>query len=381
MRLAICSLTGHPRDPLVWSGIPFHLIEALERIGIQPALIGPLGPNVYRAANFVSGATARLGGRKVNWEVEPKMLAFFTHALRKHLEEHSPDVAILLGWYPWKPQDSDPLMVYWGDATVAQRLDRSPHWSHLSSRTRRLATKTEGEALRALPAILMPSTWARNDTIARYTLDPSRVHRVPLGSNVEDPGIVRRSVPGKSPRLLTVGVKWHRKGFDRAILAVDELRQRGVPVSLDVVGVQPPSESWHRPYVHFHGFLSKAVPDQASAIDALYRTADAFLLASRNDPFPMVLGEAGAYALPIVASNVGGVGDRVCDGGILLDESAAPNDYADAIENVLGHSYASFSVGSRRDYETRSNWDSSARAAVDVCTQILAERRPARRSG
>jgi glycosyltransferase involved in cell wall biosynthesis len=371
MRLAVCSLTGHPTNPLVWSGIPAHLVAALERIGERPELIGPLAPLVYRTANWISGVTARLGGHKVNWEVEPTALEFFTRALRRDLKRLTPDVVILLGWYPWMPRPEDPPMVYWGDATVAQRIDRSPHWSNLSKRTRRLATEVEGAALRALPAIFMPSTWARDDTIARYDLEPSRVHRVALGANVDDPGILGRERPVAAVRLLAVGVKWHRKGFDRAVLAVDELHRRGIYVDLDIVGVDPPDESWRRPYVTYHGFLSKAVRQEAMTIDALYRDADIFVLPSRNDPFPMVLGEAGAYALPVVASNVGGVKDRVSEGGILLNEQATPEAYANAVEELLGGHYSEFSRGSRRDFETRSNWIRSARRAVHLCEELV----------
>ena len=45
-----------------------------------------------------------------------------------------------------------------------------------------------------------------------------------------------------------------------------------------------------------------------------YSASDIFLLASREEGFGLVFIEAGAYALPVVATNVGGIPDIVVDG-------------------------------------------------------------------
>jgi glycosyltransferase involved in cell wall biosynthesis len=370
VKLAICSLTGSPDDLGVWSGTPAHLLRAMRAQGETPTTVGPLSPQLYLAANALSGITGRLG-RKVNWEVEPVALEHLTRQLRRAINKTSPDVVLLMGWYPWGLVPSDPPMVFWGDATIGQRVELAPHWSGLSHRTDRLVAKVEGEALRQLAGVLMSSNWALQDTIARYGLDPTRVHCVPFGANIDDPHTFPRQHPGSPPRILTVGVKWHRKGFDRAVQAADELHRAGSPVHLDVVGAEPPDATWSRPYVTYHGFLSKRNPAQLATLHRLYREADLFLLASRNDPFPMVLAEAAAYALPVVAADVGGVSDRVDKGGILLPEAATPQHYATAILAALGSEhYQRLSRGARRDFESRSSWDSSARLTLRLCKQL-----------
>jgi glycosyltransferase involved in cell wall biosynthesis len=217
----------------------------------------------------------------------------------------------------------------------------------------------------------MPSTWAREDAITRYGLNPDRVFKVPFGANVEDPGPIVRRRASEPLRILTVGVKWHRKGCDKAVQAIDYLNANGVDARLDLVGATPPDRTWDRPYITYRGFLSKQNPADSRLLHSLYREADVFLLPTRNDPSPMVLGEAAAFALPVVAARVGGVPDRVHDGGLLLSEDASPVDYATAIRQVTnGTAYARFSEGARRDYLTRSSWDASAELAVRLTAKL-----------
>lgn len=371
MRLAICTLPGSPEDVHVWSGTPAHFMQALRRRGEEPIPIGPLGHRAYRAANLLSNVTGRLGA-KVNWEAEPAALEFFTRSMRRQLRVTRADAVLLMGWYPLGLRQSDPPCIYWGDATVGQRLGLAPHWSGLSTRTNRMASDTEAMSLQQVAGVFMPSAWARQDAILRYSLDPARVFRVPFGSNLEDPGITPRHRPSQPLRLLTVGVKWYRKGFDRAVETVDILNAGGTHARLDVVGAMPPDASWSRPYVTYHGFLSKERHDEGERLRALYREADLFLLPTRNDPFPMVLGEAAAYALPVVAASVGGVPDRVDEGGVLLPETATPTQYAEAVLSAAQEPmYRRLSEGARRDYMTRSSWDASAGLALSHVQRLL----------
>lgn len=365
MRIAVCTLTGAPDDVRVWSGTPAHFLKGLRAVHDDVVTIGPLAPQAYKALNKFAGLTGKLG-RKVNWEAEPAALRFFTRLFDREVARVKPDVVIVMGWYPLRSASGVPV-VYWGDATIGQRLNQSPHWSGLSKRTAKQAENLECAALRDLAAVMMPSRWALEDTQERYGV--TRGFIAPFGSNIEDPGHTARTV-GDRVRLLTMGVKWHRKGMDTAVETVDALRARGIDAHLDVVGVMPPSTIWHREHVTYHGFIPKKTVEDRAKLGAMYRDADVFLLPTRNDPFPMVLAEAAAHALPVVASAVGGVPDRVKHGsaGILLDHHAAPEDYADAIQSVLT-TYEPMSRAARERYETDFTWEACARKVVTICEQ------------
>ena len=73
-----------------------------------------------------------------------------------------------------------------------------------------------------------------------------------------------------------------------------------------------------------------------SDLPALMQAADGFVLSSAWEGLPMVLLEAGASALPIVATEVGGSRDAILDGtsGYLVP-ARKPQDLARAMQTVM----------------------------------------------
>jgi glycosyltransferase involved in cell wall biosynthesis len=70
---------------------------------------------------------------------------------------------------------------------------------------------------------------------------------------------------------------------------------------------------------------------------AFYRAADVFVLPSVSEGTPKVLLEAMANALPVVATDVGGVSTIVEDGANgLLVPPKSPSDLASAVRRVVG---------------------------------------------
>ena len=64
------------------------------------------------------------------------------------------------------------------------------------------------------------------------------------------------------------------------------------------------------------------------------RNWDAVVLPSRRDPFPLVVLEAMAAGLPVIASSVDGIPEQIgSDGGVLVDADDAPQ-LADAIGQI-----------------------------------------------
>jgi glycosyltransferase involved in cell wall biosynthesis len=128
-------------------------------------------------------------------------------------------------------------------------------------------------------------------------------------------------------RLLLVGHWTPRKGVLDALAA---LRRVSADITLDLVGEQDRDPAYAARVraalrdpalggrVRVHG----RVPDPA--LSALYRSADALLLPSSHEGYGMVLAEALAAGLPIVAMRAGAVPEVVRDG--LEAELVAPGD-------------------------------------------------------
>ena len=76
-----------------------------------------------------------------------------------------------------------------------------------------------------------------------------------------------------------------------------------------------------------------AIPDAGK----LFPAFDAFLLSSRTEGTPIVLLEAMAAGIPIVASRVGGVPQVVDDSSAWLVESGDVGGIASALADILSH--------------------------------------------
>lgn len=115
--------------------------------------------------------------------------------------------------------------------------------------------------------------------------------------------------------VLHVGRLIPRKGIDRLIAAAALAREQGADVRLVVVGsgseeraLRAQAEQLAVP-VEWHGFVDQA------GLPPYYAAADAFAFPTLDDPFGIVLLEAAASGLPLVASPRGGAtGDLVREG-------------------------------------------------------------------
>jgi len=146
--------------------------------------------------------------------------------------------------------------------------------------------------------------------------------------------------PDEAPlRILTVGRLEREKGHSILLDAVARVRGRGLAVTLEVVGggsarerlVAKARDLGIQDYVTFAG---KAGQD---TIHEHYAAADLFCLPSLGEGVPVVLMEAMAMGLPVIASRVGGVPELVDDGesGKLVSPGDA-DELAVAIGNLVG---------------------------------------------
>ena len=139
----------------------------------------------------------------MNWEAEPAVLRFFTRLLDREVARVKPDLVIVMGWYPLDAKSGVPL-VYWGDATVGQRINKSPHWSGLSKRTARQAALVERQALVQMAGTLWASRWAADDARQRYGLSTTEV--CPFAANLADPRQEPRTITPGPVKLLSVEI-------------------------------------------------------------------------------------------------------------------------------------------------------------------------------
>jgi glycosyltransferase involved in cell wall biosynthesis len=141
---------------------------------------------------------------------------------------------------------------------------------------------------------------------------PDRVFRAPHSTNVAPVHAVageRFASPPRSGELvvLHVGRLIPRKGVDRLVRVVADA-SREVPLRLVLIGEGPEEPALRRlaaelgvaERVELRGFADQP------ALPAIYAEGDVFAMPTLDDPFGIVLLEAAASGLPIVASPYAG---------------------------------------------------------------------------
>ncbi len=169
----------------------------------------------------------------------------------------------------------------------------------------------------------------------QWTVDPQRLAVLYPGVDTQryrpaEPDAAARAALGWADRpvILTVGRLQKRKGHDRLIAAIKQLKQGHPQILLAVVGDGPERDALQAQVDHhelhdhviFHGPL-----DDEQLLQA-YQQCDLFVLANRTERgdfegFGIVLLEAQACGKPVIAGETGGTRETLQSGqtGLLVD--------------------------------------------------------------
>jgi glycosyltransferase involved in cell wall biosynthesis len=201
------------------------------------------------------------------------------------------------------------------------------------------------------------STWVKHSFVEDYGLREEQVAVISPGVDVNE--FVAGNRNHELPRILFVGGDFERKG-GRLLLDVFRQRLLGraelILVTRDAVAAEPGITVHHN------------VRANSPELRELYATSDLFVLPTSADGSPLVLMEALAASLPVIATRVGGIPDMVLEGktGYLLDagDSAA---LGDAIETLVtdGNLRRSMSEHAREDALRRFDARENARCLFE----------------
>lgn len=187
----------------------------------------------------------------------------------------------------------------------------------------------EARALASATGVVTTSSWTRRWLLNRYPLSPALVRVAAPGATPAPPA----DAEPLGRRLLCVGPLTGAKGQDVLVEALAGLRRPGWSCQLvGATDLDPPftrrlqariASSGIQDRVRLTGALSRA------AMSATYDATDLLVVPSRLETFGMVITEALARGIPVVAADTGGVPEALADGplgrpGVLVRSEDPP---------------------------------------------------------
>jgi glycosyltransferase involved in cell wall biosynthesis len=331
---------GDPNDPLTWSGIPYHFLQAAHEVGLVdeglPLLANGLLWTVRRAAwntwHVLSGY--RYGG----YQYQQRFLDELFSGVREKVAG-----ARLVNCFQLFPpsavRNGGIEKWFYVDMTLRQLF--ALYGAAIDRRTASEAIEREMEGYQSATGVMTLSRWAAASVIHDYGVPPERVHPVTPGANLDADAYTRWAASAPHPlavdrqslRLVFVGKYWKRKGLDRLVDAFRLARMRGAKLTLRVIGI--PRESVPIGLrgvegVEWKGLLSKRT--DAPAFLSAVAECDVGCLLSRADASPIALREYCALGLVTLYTDVGGAPEMVEPGAsVRVPSSAGTEEVADLL--------------------------------------------------
>ena len=237
----------------------------------------------------------------------------------------------------------------------------------LNAERAKMLRRNEIAALKHANHVIVPSPHTADILIREFEADPEKITIAAPG--FDRPALVPEVAREKMdpPLILSVGLLAPRKGHDVLLDALSQMTK--VSWQAEIVGKPHDTETFkalsrqlvsldlsHR--VSLVGELNEA------QLDARFRSASVFALATRYEGYGMVLSEAMLYGLPVVSCSVGAVPETVGNAGILSPVNDA-QAFAKGLQHAL-HNQDLFAAKSRVLAQSLPTWADTSRCFVKV---------------
>jgi glycosyltransferase involved in cell wall biosynthesis len=160
--------------------------------------------------------------------------------------------------------------------------------------------------------------WAKDSLVSDYGIPGEKITVIPPGVNIHDfAGARQQDNQSDHPvKIIFVGGDFKRKGGYLLLDAFRTLLESHPSGNLEL-HVLTKSRLQEEPCLFVHRDIYPGDP----RLGELFTAADIFVLPTTGDCLPMALQEAGASALPLISTRVGGIPEIVIPGesGFLID--------------------------------------------------------------
>ena len=352
-----------PQDKTSWSGIHYRMLKSLEKEFIKVIPLGPVKkPKKLVVILFFINVIHILFCKRFNKDQNVFTSKFYSYYFRKRLQNENIDVV-------FAPAASEEIayletsipICYLSDTSFNQIKNYYNNYSNFSQTSINQSNLIEQKAIRNSTTQVYPSEWASNYVIDYYKANSNNVFVVKFGANLDlipNKSDVLKKEYNTSIKLLFLGVDWERKGGDIAFKTFEILLNKGYDVTLTVCGSVPHTS---HPKMIVIPFLNKNLDKDSKEFTRLLCDSHILFVPTRSECFGIVFCEAGAYGLPVITTDTGGVTSIIENvvNGYALSLNATPDDYARKIQMLLDNpqKLKDISVMSRDKFDKELNWD------------------------
>ncbi|MDZ4833402.1 MAG: glycosyltransferase family 4 protein [Candidatus Melainabacteria bacterium] len=309
------------------------------------------------------------------WELEPLVHQYLSMQVDRQLKKYSDiDLIFSTGSFPYPNaflETKIPIVV-WSDATFAGLVEEHPGYRNICQENLWAGHALQQKVLDTAKLAIFSTEWAAESALKHYEVKESKVEVVPFGANLPS------QLPGKSEiesivehrskkecRLLFIGRDWIEKGGSFAVDTLRALQTKGLNTHLTVVGCEiPPGIEEHlKGEMTNFPILQKDKNQGSAQLQELLETSHFLLLPTQGECFGMVICEANAYGLPVLAHATGGVPSVIAQGknGFCFAKPQSADDYAECIAKYFSDysSYKSLCLAAFQESIQRLNWSTS----------------------
>ncbi len=371
--------TVNDRDVSTWSGTTFHMARSLAGDGTDVESIG-----LVREPHRMRQGLKRRLYKAMRKSYQPyrntRVARQYAAEAARRIAQSSATLVLGPGAIPLAYLETELPVAIWADATFAGLVGYYPEFAQLARETLRDGYSMEKSFFARAAAAIFSSEWAAGSAMRTYGLDPSVVHVVPYGANlkgaadVDQARAIARARPRRECRLLFVGRDWRRKGGEIALAVAEGLIDRGLPTTLSIVGCRPqPSRPLPR-HVKVEGFFNQDTTAGRARLHSLFAASHFLLLPTAAETFGIVLAEAGAHAVPSLATDTGGIPTVVRPGrnGELF-RLGDVDAYCACVDRLFANydEYMALAESSFCEARDRLDWSISAAAVRRILRSVM----------
>ena len=309
--MKIAYITIHnPFDYKSWSGLNFNIYKCLKQSGNNVECIGPLNQIlklVYIPKRFFFNLF------RIKFDVDRQIVISknYSAQVQNKIYKKNFDIILTSDTTTVSYLKTEIPIILWLDTSFYSWYQHYYSDLKVSKKTYAEGNICEQKAIDKSKKILVTSLWAKKEILKYYKCNPKKIKVLPFGSNLENNITFSKikkkkfNFSEKKIEIVSIGVDWDRKGFDRTIKICNLIRSKGLNLNLKLIGAIKKKKlpKW----VQVFNFLDKNNKSSHKLISDILLKSDYHLLMTKSEAYGVVFAEASSHGVFNIAPDIGGI--------------------------------------------------------------------------